>query len=154
MSAKSRRRSWRSASSPEEAVTSSCPRGARIASSATTFAGWSSTSRMLARGTDTGGGVSGTFTSHGRRRLFGWYLWRAGQAPDQLEQPIDVDRFGEIVGSTRLQALFAIVFQRLGGHRDDRLVAAGCVGTDRADGLVAVLARHHDVHQHQIDRRI
>ena len=103
-------------------LTRSCPSGSRIASSASRFAGWSSTSRMLAGRVDAGrlrgdlrsrSFIAGTRPSSARSG-------GSRPQPDQLEQLGRVHRLGQVVGRAGLEALLAVVLQRLGGDGDDR----------------------------------
>src|SRR3954454_2384386 len=64
------------------------------------------------------------------------------------EQLLGVNRLGEIIGSTRFQALLAIAFHRLGGERDDGQASERRLLADYSHGLIAVHLRHHDVHEH------
>src|SRR5207249_924944 len=74
----------------------------RIASSATRFCGWSSTSRMLTRS----GSVTGLLP---------------GQPPAHEGQELAaVDRLGDVVGRAGCEALLAVALHRLGCQRDDR----------------------------------
>ena len=44
----------------------------------------------------------------------------AGPQPDEVQQLVGVDRLGQVVGRAGLEALLAVVLQRLGGDGDDR----------------------------------
>ena len=58
-----------------------------------------------------------------------------------------IDRLGQIVRRPGLKALFPIPLHRLGGEGDDGQATEQRIGPDHLHGLVAVHARHHDVHQ-------
>src|SRR5947209_5385795 len=133
ITAKSPSSSSRSASRPEVTLTSSCPSGWRMASSAIRFGGWSSTIRMRASGAS---------------------MLPARPEADELHQLVGFDRLGQVVGRARLDALLAIFLERLGGDGDDRQRLVRRVLPDGAHGLVAVHLRHHHVHQDHVDVRV
>src|SRR3954471_7840771 len=132
-----------------------------MASRATRFAGWSSTMRMFARGA--GRRASGGFPAVSIVERLGstWSfllqelrarLSRLTADPEvnEIEQPLGVDRLGDVVGGACREALLTVFLQRLGGDGDDRLATQGRVGADRADGLVAIHPGHHDVHEDEV----
>src|SRR5512135_304061 len=78
----------------------------------------------------------------------------AGQpdAEHRLEL-VAADGLGQVVRGPDLEAFLAVAFHRLGRQRDDRQRPERLQLADRADRLVTVHLRHHDVQQHQVDPR-
>ena len=77
--------------------------------------------------------------------------------PDQAFHPAEqshvVDRLGQEVVGTRLEALDAILRLIEGGHHDHRDMMSLRVALDLAANLNAVDARHHHVEQHDVGLR-
>src|SRR5688572_12995772 len=63
--------------------------------------------------------------------------------PEEREQMLRVDGFGDVVGSTSIDALFLVALHRFRSEREDREIAIFVHGTDPAHRLVAVHVRHH-----------
>src|SRR5580693_8075615 len=66
------------------------------------------------------------------------------------DQLIGGYRFDHVVDRPLAQAPDAVGLLALGGHHDDRDGAGARVVGERARGLVAVHARHHDVHEDEV----
>src|SRR6266516_2856576 len=129
MTAKSPWRSARSASFPEPTFTTFWPSSARIASSATSLSGWSSTTRMSTRS-------------------FRTDLLLRQPEPEGGKQPLGVDRLREVVRGAGLDAFLPVALHRLGGQRDERQGLEWLQRTDRPHGVVAVQLGQHDVTEH------
>ena len=71
----------------------------------------------------------------------------------EREQLVCVDRLGDVNGRTSLEALLPVAFHRLRRECEDRQCAELLFFPDAAHRLVAVHARHHDVHQHHAEIR-
>src|SRR5438874_3089684 len=143
MSAKADFRIERSASRPEEAVTTVRSGPESSDSRALRLCGSSSTTRMLAEAESVREVIG--------RRLSGLLVQ---PHPQQRRQLLDVHRLRDVVRRTRLEAFLAIALHRLRGQGDDRQGPELRVPADDPDGVVAVELRHHDVHQHQLDVRL
>src|SRR5579859_5531187 len=140
MAAKSISISRCSASVPEWALTRFSPSEPSIALYDIRRCGWSSTSRMLT--------LSSWFIAP-RRSLFEAAPSRMEPHAQHRQQLAAVDRLGDVVRSTRLEALLPVAFHRLRRKRDDRQPPELRRLPDSAYGLIAVHLRQHDVHQHQ-----
>src|SRR6185437_13249674 len=71
---------------------------------------------------------------------------------DHRVELVEVHRLGEVVVCAGRETLLAIAAHGLGSECDDRQLGMARLRADLADRLVAVHARHHDVHQHQLQR--
>ena len=69
------------------------------------------------------------------------------------EQLVKVDRFCNVIGRSRFDALGAIPFHRLGCHGNNGQRAELRDLADGPHGFVAVHLRHHDVHQDAVNAR-
>src|SRR6202030_3560479 len=67
--------------------------------------------------------------------------------PQSGHQLLDVDRFRQVVGSSRVEAFLAISLHGLRRQRQNRQAAMAGIGTNGLDGFVAIHAGHHDIHQ-------
>ena len=135
-----------SASSPDAAVTISCPSSSSTSRSARSLSGRSSTIE------DAGAvGSRGVPAAVARRRRLGRH--RGQPCPQHADHQLGVDRLRQVVPRARLHALLAVALHRLRGHGDDRHVLARGHLADLADRVDAVHLRHHDVHQDHVDRR-
>ena len=65
-----------------------------------------------------------------------------------------IDRLGQVVPGAGLDALLAVALHGLGGDRHQRQVAAARQLADLLHRRHAVHLGHHDVHQHDVDRRV
>src|SRR2546425_997540 len=70
---------------------------------------------------------------------------------DELEELVCLHRFRQVVGGACLDALLAVVLQRLRGDGDDGQCLVRRIAADGPHGLVPVHLRHHHVHEHDID---
>ena len=68
---------------------------------------------------------------------------------DGIEQPVVVDRFGQVGRAAGRQALVTVIGQRVSGQGDDGTVVA--FAAERAGGLIPVHFRHLHVHEDQIE---
>ncbi len=64
---------------------------------------------------------------------------------------LGVHRLGDVVVGARVETALPFAGHDLAGHRDDRHRLELVERADRAHGVVAVHARHHDVGQHEVD---
>src|SRR2546423_14214599 len=71
--------------------------------------------------------------------------------PYQLHQFFRLHRLRQIVEGSGLDALLAVLLQRLGGDGDDRQGGVPWGVADAVEGFVTVELGHHDVEQHQGD---
>ena len=71
---------------------------------------------------------------------------------DPGTKDLRVDRFGQVVGRSQLDAAHDTVQLINAGDDDDRDLPQRFVGLHDGQRLVAVQHRHHDVEQHDIDR--
>src|SRR6476646_374498 len=69
-------------------------------------------------------------------------------APHGGKQLLGMHWLGEIFGSPRLKTSLPIPLHCLRRQSDDGETAEGGLCPDRADGLITVHLRHHDVHKH------
>src|SRR5258705_4440302 len=72
----------------------------------------------------------------------------------QRKKLVGVDRLRDVVGGSRDDRLLAVALHRLRRERDDRKLLERLLGADDPHRLVAVHARHHDVHQDEVDLRM
>ena len=150
ISAMSSRSRCLSASEPEFARISSCPRPDRMASSASRFSGRSSTSRIDTPEAGEGCTVTPPHRSRARMLVVGG---TDQPGPHHGQQLVQVDRLGDVVTRPGHQALVPVARHRLRGEEQDRQVGEPGLLPDLRRGLVAVHLRHHHVHQHQVDLR-
>src|SRR5215472_5588619 len=64
---------------------------------------------------------------------------------------LDVHGLGDVVRSSRSEALLAVTLHRLGRYGDDGQLPELLEAADDADRVKAVEPWHHDVHQHRLD---
>src|ERR1700675_3112952 len=108
---------------PELARTSSWPSPSSAASSEMRFSGVSSTSKIFTRsgeGCSVGGSMPGLTPLYGRRGDLRQFVAPAHPHSKHREKIIQVDRFGDVVGSASLDAFRAVAFHGLGRQSDDR----------------------------------
>src|SRR5579864_764808 len=68
-----------------------------------------------------------------------------------VEELLDVDRLGDVVGCAGVDALLPVALHGPGGDGDDGQPGVLGHAADGAGGLVAVHPRHHHVHQDEVD---
>src|SRR6476620_10227311 len=72
----------------------------------------------------------------------------------QRKELVGVDRLRYVVGGPRGDRLLAIALHCLRREGDDRQLLERLIAADDPHRLVAVHARHHDVHQDEVDLRM
>ena len=69
------------------------------------------------------------------------------------QQNIRVHRLGDMALHAGRQKALHLIIHRMRGHGDNGQIAPFALGADAFDGLLAIQARHLDVHQHQVKTR-
>src|SRR5207244_943595 len=127
------------AARPEPAFTRLYSGLSSVASTASRFSGWSSTNRIFTFGL--------FFTPESPRHAPG----SVKPDPQQRKQLFAVHRFGQVIRCAGFETFFAVALHGLGGEGQDGQRPQRVDVPDRRDGVVAVHAWHHDVHQHHVD---
>src|SRR5579863_573876 len=73
-------------------------------------------------------------------------------AMEERDQFKAVNRFGDVVVATALEAGFHVLLFAAGGHQDDGGIPQTALQAHALAGFEAVHARHHDIHQDKIGR--
>src|SRR5262249_10137520 len=140
------------------AVTISPPSPERAASNETRFSGVSSTSRIFVRCSATGSDScwmlkAGAVITSPRGQRVSQFPFPGDPNPENGKELFEIDWFGDVVRSSRLNTLGAIPLHRLGRNRNDRQRSELRDIAYRPHGLIPVHLRHHDIHQNTVDAR-
>jgi hypothetical protein len=100
--------------------------------------------------------AASVFTSSSTTRMFAVgalvilnsseFLFTKEPDAQERKQLFGIHRFGNVIGSTRFQALFTVTFHRFGCQSKNGEKAMSWIGADAAHGFVAIHFRHHDIH--------